>query len=157
MVGPIAEKSVWFFITLFLVFVSITQLSDFWVMSYGNWKHILGIFNFQNSIFNGNFVIKPTSWDPWSEQHHTQALLLMGLLQRLFTKADHTLKSHLHSLGFLQRLLMSCNFFLFLFPFLFIGFLGFGYPSSFLSFSSWFLGLLAIFFFFLLFFFISFH
>ena len=40
MVGPMAEKSVWIFITLFLVFVSMTQLSDFWVMSYGNWKYI---------------------------------------------------------------------------------------------------------------------
>ena len=41
MVRPMAEKSVWIFITLFPVFVSITQFSDFWVMSYGNWKHIL--------------------------------------------------------------------------------------------------------------------
>ena len=40
MVGPMAEKSVWIFIILFLVFVSMTQLSDFWVMSYGNWKYI---------------------------------------------------------------------------------------------------------------------
>ena len=121
-------------------------------MSYGNWKHILGVFNFQNSIFNGIFVIKLTSWDPWSEQHHTQALLLMGLLQRLFTKADHTLKSHLHLLGFLQRLLMSCNFFLFLFPFLFIGFLGFSYPSSFLSFHVGFWVCLQFFSFFFYFF-----
>ena len=29
MVGPMTEKSVWIFITLFLVFVSITQFSDF--------------------------------------------------------------------------------------------------------------------------------
>ena len=29
--------------------VSITQFSDFWVMSYGNWKHILAIFSFHNS------------------------------------------------------------------------------------------------------------
>ena len=72
--------------------------------------------------------------------------------QWLFTPTDHILKSHLHSLGFLQRLLMSCNFFsFFLFPFVFIGFLGLGYPlffcfffSSFLSFSHWFLGLVSI-------------
>ena len=44
----------------FWIIVFITQLSDFWVMSYGNWKHILDIFSFQNSIFNGIFVIKPT-------------------------------------------------------------------------------------------------
>ena len=40
MVEPIAKKSVWIFITLFPVFIFITQFSDFWVMSYGNWKHI---------------------------------------------------------------------------------------------------------------------
>ena len=60
MVGSMAEKSVWIFITLFPVFVSITQFSDFWVMSYGNWKHILGVFNFHNLVFNGILVIKPT-------------------------------------------------------------------------------------------------
>ena len=27
-------------------------------MSYGNWKHILGVFSFQNSVSNGIFVIK---------------------------------------------------------------------------------------------------
>ena len=30
--------------------VSITQFSDFWVMSYGNWKHILAVFSFHNSM-----------------------------------------------------------------------------------------------------------
>ena len=29
--------------------VSITQFFDFWVMSYGNWKHILDVFSFHNS------------------------------------------------------------------------------------------------------------
>ena len=60
MVGPIAEKSVWHHITLFPFFVSITQFSDFWVMSYGNWKHILAVFSFHNSVFNDIFVIKHT-------------------------------------------------------------------------------------------------
>ena len=50
-------------------FVSITQFSYFWVMSYGNWKHILGVFSFQNSVFNRIFVIKPTylaaMFDKW--------------------------------------------------------------------------------------------
>ena len=54
MVGPMAEKSIWI---LFPVFVSITRFSDFWVISYGNWKHILGVFCFHNSVFNGIFVI----------------------------------------------------------------------------------------------------
>ena len=44
----------------FWIIVFITQSFDFWVMSYGNWKHILGVFSFQNSIFNGIFIIKPT-------------------------------------------------------------------------------------------------
>ena len=44
----------------FWIIVFITQLFDFWVMSYGNWKHILGVFSFQNSDFNGIFVIKST-------------------------------------------------------------------------------------------------
>ena len=60
-VGPTVENSVWF---LFSVFVFITQFSDFWTMSYGNWKHILGVFSFQNSVFNGIFVIKHTLRDP---------------------------------------------------------------------------------------------
>ena len=28
-------------------------------MSYGNWKHILGVFNFHNSAFNGISIINP--------------------------------------------------------------------------------------------------
>ena len=78
MVRPMAKKFVWISITLFPVFVFITQLSDFWVMSYGNWKHILGVFSFQNLVFNGIFVITPTCIDPLSVQH-TWALLLMPL------------------------------------------------------------------------------
>ena len=60
MVGPMAKKSVWILITLFPIFVFITQFSDFWVMSYANWKHILGVFNFYNSVSNGILVIKHT-------------------------------------------------------------------------------------------------
>ena len=167
MVRPIAEKSVWFFITLFPVFVSITQFSDFWVMSYGNWKHILGVFSIQNSVFNGIFVIKPTSWDPQSKQHHTQALLLMGLLQRLFAKAASHSQNSSPSTGFSSTAFDELQFFFFfLFPFLFTRFLGLGYPFfffffsflftlvsgfacnfflfSFLSFSRWFLGLVFV-------------
>ena len=60
MVGPTTEKCVWL---LFPVFVSITQFFDFWVMSYGNWKHIKYVFSFQNSISNGIFIIKPTNFE----------------------------------------------------------------------------------------------
>ena len=37
-------------------------------MSSGNWKYILSVFSFQNSISNGIFVIKHTLRDPLSEQ-----------------------------------------------------------------------------------------
>ena len=47
---------------LFPVFVSITKFSEFWVISYGNWKHILGIFSFHNFVFNDISVIKTTYW-----------------------------------------------------------------------------------------------
>ena len=46
-VGSTIEKCVWYHN---FVFVSITQFSDFWVMSHENWKHILGVFSFQNSV-----------------------------------------------------------------------------------------------------------
>ena len=61
MVGPMTEKSVWI---LFPVFVSITQFSNFWVMSYENWKYILDVFSFHNSVFNGISVIKHILKDP---------------------------------------------------------------------------------------------
>ena len=34
-------------------------------MSYENWKHILGVFSFQNLVYNGILVIKHT-WEPTS-------------------------------------------------------------------------------------------
>ena len=58
MVGPMVEKFIWILIS---VFVSITQFSDFWVMSYGNWKHILSVFSFHNFVFNGISVMKLTT------------------------------------------------------------------------------------------------
>ena len=53
-VSPTADKCVWHHNSIFVSFI---QFFDFWVMGYENWKHILDIFNFQNSIFNSNFVI----------------------------------------------------------------------------------------------------
>ena len=61
MVWLMFERLVWI---LFPVIVSITQFSDFWLMSYGNLKHILGVFSFHNSVFNGIFVIKTIYWVP---------------------------------------------------------------------------------------------
>ena len=43
---------------LFSNFFFITQFSDFLMMSYGNLKHILGVFSFQNLVFNSILVIK---------------------------------------------------------------------------------------------------
>ena len=48
----------------FWIIVSITQFFDFLVISYGNRKHILGVFSFHNSVFNGISVIKYTLRDP---------------------------------------------------------------------------------------------
>ena len=73
MVGPMTQKLVWISITLFPVFVSITQFSDFWVMSYGNWKHILSIFSFHNFVFNGIFVITPYMHGPTVRATHVSA------------------------------------------------------------------------------------
>ena len=52
-----------------LDFISITQFSYFLVISYGNWKYILGVFSFHNYVFNGIFVIKTTYLVPQSEQN----------------------------------------------------------------------------------------
>ena len=40
--------------------VSITQFSDFWVMSCRNWKHILGVFKLWKLSFHGILVNKQT-------------------------------------------------------------------------------------------------
>ena len=65
---PVMRSLFGFCFQLFLVFVSITQFYDFWVMSYGNWTHFR-CFQFQNSVFNGIFIIKHTRRDLLSEQH----------------------------------------------------------------------------------------
>ena len=84
-VGPMTQNVVWISITLFPVFVSITQFSDFWVMSYGNWKHILGVFSFHNSISNGILVIKHIWRDPLSGQPHLLTLFFFPLLFSSFS------------------------------------------------------------------------
>ena len=74
---PMAEKFVWIFITMFPVFVSITQFFYFWVMSYENWKHILGVFKmcfqFLKLSFQWYFCNTPTCMDPLSVQHTSAA------------------------------------------------------------------------------------
>ena len=68
------------YLAWFWMIISVTQFSDFWVMSYGNWKHILDIFSFHNSIFNGISVIKTTYWVPRSESATTFDPLFFLLL-----------------------------------------------------------------------------
>ena len=56
---------------MFLVFVSITQFSDFLVINYKNWKHILDIFKLSKLSFYGIFVIKHTLvWPIVREKSH---------------------------------------------------------------------------------------
>ena len=50
----------------FWIIVSITQFSDFWVMSYENWKHILGVFSFYNSSLKNQRI---KWWKQWSKTH----------------------------------------------------------------------------------------
>ena len=53
----------------FWIIIFITQFSNFWVMSYENWKHILGVFSFQNSVFNDIFIIKPIYLTAMFDKH----------------------------------------------------------------------------------------
>ena len=53
---------------VFPVFVCITQLSDFLVMSYENCKHILGVFKLWKQSYDSIFVITHTSEGPMVKQ-----------------------------------------------------------------------------------------
>ena len=86
---------------LFPVFVSITKFSDFWVISYGNWKHILGVFSFQNSVSNEIFIIKHTCMGPTVSAKSHRALLLTNPptahSQSSHQKSTHRKISHIQS------------------------------------------------------------
>ena len=84
MVGPMQKSLFGFCFQLFLVFVSITQFSDFWVMSYGNWKHILGVFSFHNLVSNDIFVIKHTFMGPTARDKSLQVYLFLLLSYSFF-------------------------------------------------------------------------
>ena len=86
-VGLMTEKCVWHHNS---VFVSITQLFDFWVMSYGNWKHILGVFNFQNSVSNDIFIIKYIFMGPTARDKSCQAHLFLLLSFSFFLSSSET-------------------------------------------------------------------
>ena len=124
------------YLAWFWMIISITQFSDFWVMSYGNWKHILDIFSFHNSIFNGISVIKTTYWVPRSESATTfDPLFFLFLfffhwvrwvwfLHLLFFLFPFTLGGFFFFLFFsLSLSLVFFSFFSFFFP----GFGEFGY------------------------------
>ena len=86
-VGSTIEKCVWHHNS---VFISITQFSYFWMMSYGNWKYILGVFSFQNSIFNRIFVIKHTFMGPMAKDKSRQAHLFLLLSFSFFLSSSQT-------------------------------------------------------------------
>ena len=87
-------------------------------MSYGNWKHILGVFSFHNSVFNGISVIKHTMRDPLIRSTATFDPFFFSLFSMSF---PFTLASSSSSFSFSFH---TSFFFFFFFPFLFTGFLG---------------------------------
>ena len=133
------EKVVWIFITLFSVLISITQFFDFWVMSYGNCKHILAVFSFHNSVFNGIFVIKITYGSHSSTFYTPTDFYLFFFFFSFLSRVWHFLFSSSSSSSFFLLFFSLFGFgsfsssFLFYSPFLFF--------SSFFFFSCWFLGL----------------
>ena len=58
-------------------------------MNYGNLKHILGVFSFQNSISNGIFIIKYTWVGPTIRAKSHQRVFWCSLHQTHFTLPDH--------------------------------------------------------------------
>ena len=81
-------------------------------MSYENWKHILSVFSFQNSIFNCIFVIKHTLRDLRLEQ---QPQLLTSLF--FFTGFGEFGWSSSSSFSFSFHIGLLHLFFFFFFPF----------------------------------------
>ena len=112
----------------------ITQFSDFLMMSYGNLKHILSVFSFQNLVFNSILVIKHKLRVPW--------------LDFLLSPTHVIFFSFSFSFICLSRWVWDTPPYYSL-PLLLLFFF------SFLSFSRWFLGLVAKVFFFFLFSFFS--
>ena len=116
MVAPIPRKLVWIF---FLSFVSITQFSNFWVMSYGNWKHILCIFKLWKQSYDGKVVIIQQLWDPWqwvvtSDPLRLLAFYSIGFVSFAFLFKHNTLHAqsitHPHFALLFQLLSSSSHF-----------------------------------------------
>ena len=133
---------------MFSVFISITQFSDFWVMSYGNWKHILGVFKLWKQSYDGIFVNTHTLRDP---------RLDLLLSQTQLSSSFFSFLSFTLGLTFLYSLHLRLLLLFFLFSFLFTLVFGFGcilfsfFPflfTGFLGLSSLFLFLFSFFFFF---------
>ena len=111
MVGPMQKSLFGFCFQLFLVFVSITQFFDFWVTSYGNWKHLKCVFSFHNSVSNDIFVIKHTFMGPTAKDKSRQAHLFLLLSFSFFL-------SFLFTDSLQQHFFSSSSFFFFLFFFI---------------------------------------
>ena len=90
-------------------------------MSYGNWKHILGVFSFHNSVFNGIFIIKHTPKDLPAATFDSLSFLFIYF------------STFLSSFSFLQ---FGLSFFLFAFLILVRSFFFFFSFFSFSPFSS---------------------
>ena len=92
--GSTAEKCVWHCFQF--LFSSLN--SDFWVMSYGNWKHILDIFMLSKLSYDGKIVISLKLWAPQSVFSHFSGQLLLP------TSLFHTRPNPFHSTPFLYFL-----------------------------------------------------
>ena len=101
-------------------------------MSYGNWKHILAIFSFHNSVFNGISINKTTWRDPLLYSAATFDHLFFFFL---FLSSLGSVCAFLHLLFFLFPFTLG-GFFFFLHYVRFLGFFFFFLFSSSSSFTG---------------------
>ena len=123
-------------------------------MSYGNWKHILAVFNFHNFVFNSIFVIKHTWRDPLVRSAAPFDLFFSFLLHFTFFSWVQSIRSSFF-FGSSSPLIFGLQFFLFLFFFFFFHwvhvfgfffwfFITSNFRSSILSFFSFFFLLFSL-------------
>ena len=101
-------------------------------MSYGNWKYILAVFSFHNSVFNGIFVNNTI----WRDPLPYLAATFDHLFFFFFLSSLGLMRAFLHPLFFLFPFTLG-GFFFFLHCMQFLGFFFFFFSSSsFTIFSS---------------------
>ena len=121
-------------------------------MSYGNWKHILAIFSFHNSVFNGISINKTTWRDPLLYSAATFDHLFFFFL---FLSSLGSVCAFLHLLFFLFPFTLG-GFFFFLHYVRFLGFFFFFF-LFFFFFFYWIRSSILPFFFSFIFFFAQAH